>query len=142
MRNHGRRLRYKLAVSLRANEEAPVLLLRSFNDDELLDPRPLDFFQPRYEETLLSALSSLGPAVCIGRPKDSLGFGGAARLYVSDDTWQQAVRYFMQRARAVVIVVGRTDGLLWEIATAMDVVDRTALLYCFRTCPKPSGSAL
>jgi len=121
-RERGRRLRYAPVLSLRTRKK-PVLLLRSFSDDELLDPRPLDFFQRRYEETLTRTLQRLGPVVCIGRPHDSLGFGGAARLYVSDEHWQNAVCHMMGRAVAVVIVVGRTEGLWWEITTAMTMVD-------------------
>lgn len=130
LRDRGRRLRYMRAVSLKTRKK-PVLLLRSFGDDDLLDPRPLDFFQPRFEETLTRTLQKLGPVVCIGRPNDSLGFGGAARLYVSDEHWQEAVRHFMERAVAVVIVVGRTEGLRWEITTAMTAVDPARLLFFF-----------
>jgi hypothetical protein len=130
LRERGRRLRSARAVSLDARRK-PVLLLRSFGDDELLDPRPLDFFQRRYEETLASTLQELGPVLCIGRPNDSLGFGGAARLYVSDEHWQKAVCHLMERAVAVVIVVGRTEGLWWEIDTAIATVDRARLLFFF-----------
>ena len=89
-RERGRRLRYTSALTLRTGKK-PVLLLRSFHDEELLDPRPLDFFQRRYEENLTRTLQALGPVLCIGRPNDRLGFGGAARLYVSDAHWQKAV---------------------------------------------------
>lgn len=130
LRERGRRLRYARAVSLETRKK-PVLLLRSFGDDELLDPRPLDFFQRRYEETLARTLRRLGPVVCIGRPNDSLGFGGAARLYVSDEHWRKAVRHLVERAVAVVIVVGRTEGLWWEIDTAIATVERARLLFFF-----------
>jgi hypothetical protein len=109
----------------------PVLLLRSFSDDELVDARPVDFFQRRYEETLTRALCTLGPIICIGRPNDTLGFGGAARLYVSNERWQEAVCHFMRRAVATVIIVGRTEGLWWEITTAMTMVERARLLFFF-----------
>ena len=130
LRERSRRLRYTPAVSLRTRKK-PVLLLRSFSDDELVDPRPVDFFQRRYEETLTQALRTLGPVLCIGRPNDTLGVGGAARLYVSDERWQEAVCHLMRRAVATVIVVGRTEGLWWEITSAMAVVEHTRLLFFF-----------
>jgi hypothetical protein len=142
LRERGRRFRYTRAVVPRTGEE-PVLLLRTFSDDELLDPRPLAFFQHRYEETLTRTLHKLGPVVCIGRPHD-LGFGGAARLYVSDEHWQEAVCHLMRRAIATVIVVGRTEGLWWEITTAMKAVERARLLFFFPYVSKThrSGSRI
>ncbi|NJM91520.1 MAG: hypothetical protein HC861_01565 [Rhodospirillaceae bacterium] len=130
LRERGRRLRYTRGVSLDSRRK-PVLLLRSFGDDELLDPRPLDFFQRRYEETLARTLRRLGPVVCIGRPNDSFGFGGAARLYVTDEHWRKAVCHLMERAVAVVIVVGRTEGLWWEIDTAIATMEPARLLFFF-----------
>jgi hypothetical protein len=130
LRERGRRLRYVSALSL-PPDRAPVLLLRSFTDEELADPRPLDFFQRRYEERLTRALERLGPVICVGRPGDPLGFGGAARLYVSDEHWRQAVHHLMGRALAVVIVVGPTAGLWWEIVTALKAVEPRRLLFFF-----------
>ena len=143
LRERGRRLRYARVVSLDARKK-PVLLLRSFGDDELLDPKPFDFFQRRYEETLARTLRRLGPVVCIGRPNDSLGFGGAARLYVSDEHWRKAVCHLLERAAAVVVVVGRTEGLWWEIDTAIATVDRARLLFFFPYVAKSrrSGSRI
>jgi hypothetical protein len=86
LRDRGRRLRARDARSLiQRPGERPVLLLRSFDDEELVDPRPASLLQRRYEENLSSALSHLGPVITVGRPGDSLGFAGAARFYVSQD---------------------------------------------------------
>jgi hypothetical protein len=132
LRERGRRLRARDARPLLQRPgEPPVLLLRSFDDEELEDPRPIDVFMHRYEESLSRALSQLGPVITIGRPNDSLGFGGAARLYVSDAYWQKAVHFLMTHAAAVVIVFGRTEGLWWEIGTASKVVCRERLLFFF-----------
>lgn len=132
LRDRGRRLRVRDARSLLQRPgERPVLLLRSFADEELVDPRPVSLFQRRYEEQLSRSLEQLGPVITVGRPGDSLGFAGAARLYVSNDNWQRAIRYLMTHAAAVVIVVGRTEGLWWEIATAFECVSREHLLFFF-----------
>jgi hypothetical protein len=86
-----------------------------------MEPRPLNLFQQRYEENLSRALKQLGTVITVGRPGDPLGFAGAARFYVSQDNWQDAIRYLMTHTAAVVIVVGRTEGLWWEIGTAPGV---------------------
>lgn len=130
LRNRGRRLRAGDARRLvQRPGERSVLLLRSFEDEELVDPRPLNFFQQRYEENLIRVLNKLGPVITVGRPGDDLGFSGAARFYVSDDNWQQAIRYLMTHTAAVVIIVGGTGGLWWEIATALECVSRERLLF-------------
>ena len=131
LRDRGRRLRARDARSLiQRPGERPVLLLRSFDDEELVDPRP-SLLQRRYEENLSSALSQLGPVITVGRPGDSLGFAGAARFYVSQDNWQRAIRYLMTYCAAVVITVGRSEGLWWEIGTAFECASREHLLFFF-----------
>jgi hypothetical protein len=69
LRDRGRRLRARDARTLLQRPgERTVLLLRSFEDEELIDPRPLSFFQQRLEERLSSALKQLGPVITVGRP--------------------------------------------------------------------------
>jgi hypothetical protein len=132
MRARGRRLRTVDArFLLKRPGEGPVLLLRSFDDEELVDPRPLDLFQRRYEEKLSRALKQLGPVITVGRPGDPIGFAGAARLYVSHSTWQDAIRYLMSHSAAVVVIVGRTEGLWWEIEAALECAPRERLLFFF-----------
>ena len=132
LRDRGRRLRARDARALLQRPgERPVLLLRSFDDEELLDPRPVSLSQRRYEESLSSALRHLGPVITVGRPGDSLGFAGAARFYVAQDNWQRAVRYLMTHCAAVVITVGRSEGLWWEIGTAFACASREQLLFFF-----------
>jgi hypothetical protein len=132
LRDRGRRFRaHDARFLLQRPGERPVLLLRSFEDEELVDPRPMSLLQRRYEENLSRALKQLGPVITLGRPGDSVGFAGAARFYVSQDNWQIAIRYLMDHAASVVILVGRTEGLWWEIGTAYECVRREHLLFFF-----------
>jgi hypothetical protein len=78
--------------------------------------------------------------ITIGRPGEQLGFLGAGRLYISNPDWQQAVRHFMHYAGAVVIVVGKTEGLWWEIAEAFRIVSRERLLFIFPYAFVPEAS--
>ena len=99
----GRRFHYlgpRLRVAdarflLQQSGERPVLLLRSFADEELRDLSPLRPFELRYEERISTALKRLGPVITVGRPGDTFGFAGAARLYVSYDHWRSAVRHLL-----------------------------------------------
>ncbi len=132
MRERGRRLRARDARTiLKRCKKQPVLLLRSFGDENMVDPRPMAFLGLRYEERLVHALEPIGPVIAIGRPGDTVGYGGAARLYVSDDHWQDAIRDLMKIAVAVVFIVAETQGLWWEIETALKTVRRQRLLFFF-----------
>jgi hypothetical protein len=67
------------------------------------------------EMVLANALSALGPCVAIGRPGETVSEPGAARIYVSQSSWQERVSELVSSARLVVICVRSSAGLLWEI---------------------------
>jgi hypothetical protein len=136
--NRGRRLLEKDALALlQQDKRPPVLLLRSFEDDTLYDPsiRPvsfrLRFARSRYEESLDRALRSLGPVITIGRPGEQLPQAGAARLYVNDQQWTQAVDFFLECSSAAVIIVGRSEGVWWEIETVLRHTQKEKIIFFF-----------
>jgi hypothetical protein len=101
------------------DKRAPVLFLRSFNDDGLA-------FKPgffsltfgnsfRFEEKLAANAWREGPVVAIGKPGEKLPEWGACREYHSDDTWQQRILDLMDQAGGICMLVGITDALGWEI---------------------------
>ena len=110
---------------LTTDSRAPILYLRSFNDDGVPDlTAQIIPWSPTQtvEMRVTQALGDLGPVVSIGRPGEKLPELGAFRFYVSDAEWKDAVLYFIKCSSAVVIVVGRTTGVSWEIRTALDAV--------------------
>ena len=131
----GRRMRARRALELLLRDpRPPVFLLRSFQDDDLIDPSFPATSQTvpvRYESRLAAALHRLGPVIALGRPGEPEPELGAARLYVADADWQDAVRYFMERATAVVAIVGKSQGLWWEIEVAIQRVQPERLLLFF-----------
>lgn len=131
----GRRMRAPRAFDLLQRQSGlPVLLLRSFDDDDLIDASYSATNQTvpaRTEERLVAALKGLGPTIALGRPGEPQPMLGAARLYVEDEDWQRAVLHFMDRAVAVVAVVGPTEGLWWEIGAAIKHVPPQRLLLFF-----------
>jgi uncharacterized membrane protein len=131
----GAALRQRDAIDLiESDGRPPVLYLRSFGDDATPDYTgsvlPLGAKQT-VEMRLAHALRSVGAVISIGRPGERLPELGSNRFYVSDPEWQQAVRHFLARSAAVVIVVGRSTGLTWEIRTAFDEVPRERLIFVF-----------
>jgi len=124
------------ADALRQRDQRPAILyLRSFEDDQLSVAtvlsarRPFfELFRVRgidpFEEAITWELAPYGPVIAVGRPGRSLASLGAAREHLPDDQWRERVAEFMHDSRAVVMTIGATDGLQWEIervAAARDV---------------------
>ena len=126
------------AQAMAADPRAPVLYLRSFRDDGralMLDsgwPRVqavLGALMPgSAEEELADALAGIGPVIAIGKPGEPLPELGAARLYVGHDVWQAEVNALMQKAALVVVRVGASPGVLWEINQVLENLPRERLV--------------
>ena len=124
------RARQNAAISatvLRERDARPPLLyLRSFTDDSLKvfthgSPRHSWFERfllrrrERFEVMLIWHLWRFGPVICIGRPREHLPLLGAARDYLSDSEWRSGVESRIREAEAIVVVLGHSDGLAWEL---------------------------
>jgi len=115
----------------------PVLYLRSFADDGEAQAtaqtwreraRNLVATPVTPEQEMADLLDAVGPVVAIGKPGETLPELGAARLYVSDDRWQAKVQELMGKARLVVIRLGASPGLLWEIERSLADLPRQRLV--------------
>ncbi|MEQ1785284.1 MAG: tetratricopeptide repeat protein, partial [Hyphomonadaceae bacterium] len=109
------------AKSLRRRDRrSPVVLLRSFRDDGLtvveVDVEKQN--ERELEQTIAVQAMRFGPFITIGRPGE-LRRGTAARDYFRMDAWQDSARQWMSDARLIVIVLGETPGLEWELRTAL-----------------------
>jgi hypothetical protein len=136
----GRRLSRPDAASLlEADQRAPIVLLRSFQDDsKSVKSRNvlarLLFWgfggRIRLEQAIAGELARFGPFVAIGQPGERLPRLGAARAYFSDDEWQAAVHEWIGRARTLTIIAGMTRWLTWELqqVIASGKLDRLVLL--------------
>ncbi len=116
----------------------PVLYLRSFADDGAalmgeqsswmrLGASLTALVTP--EQEMAYILDVVGPVVAIGKPGEPLPELGAARLYVSDDRWQAKVQELMRVAGLVVVRLGASPGLLWEIEQALAHLPRQRLVF-------------
>ena len=103
-------------------EGRPILLLRSFKDDEMkIGERPGMFVGkvPIYlEDVVIPQLERLGPVIAIGKPGESSPPLGAARLWCHDAVWQAAIQQLVAASQFIVIICGaihRRRGSQWEM---------------------------
>ena len=106
------------------DQRAPVLYLRSFQDEGLWQT-----FSLGWEEQFARALQDAGPVLAIGRPGEKLPLLGAARWQVENEKWQAEVQSLLPQAGLVVLRVGESAGLWWEIEQALLLVRPERLLF-------------
>ena len=133
---------------------APVVYLRPFAEDKLADQKRetemhRDLLRggwgsvgPSDEEHLVAVLHPVGPSVAIGRPGDPLPELGAARVYVSDDAWQSQVVDWIERAAAIVLVAGESEGLRWEVDQVLARVPPERVLFLLSRTSKTANDPL
>ena len=82
-----------------------------------------------------------GPVLAIGDPrrKDKLAPLGAVRDYVTYRSWQEDVTDLMRQASMIVVIVGATEGVAWELDTIVRLGFRTKLVLLL---PPAKGEAL
>jgi hypothetical protein len=131
---HGRKLLQWDAIQLlRRDSRAPILYLRSFDDDAALDPGGSG---KTIEVRLAEVFRKLGPVISIGKPGEKLPQLGTNRFYVSDDDWRTAIEYFLRRAQAIVILVGGSPGVRWEVEEALRTAGRHLLFFFPHLLPR------
>jgi hypothetical protein len=124
-----RQLRVRLARSASAlaqeDERPPILLLRSFQDDGIavdnerywghrfLGMRDESI---RLEEVIAETLYPHGPLIALSNPEDRLPPLGAAKENVAGPSWQGVVECYMEQAALIVVIVGVTPNLRWEVS--------------------------
>jgi len=120
--NVGRKKKARLAEDVLSQDgRPPIIYLRSFETDGIQDR---GFYASRtYEEQLAKALRPMGPFVAIGRPGERSPELGAARLYVDDAGWQNKVQEMLPNAGLVILRLGASVGLVWELEQIRKLVD-------------------
>ncbi|NEX11244.1 MAG: hypothetical protein C1942_00845 [Prosthecochloris sp.] len=118
------------------DERGPIVLLRSFTDDNArLKPKgmlaQMQRRKLRLEELIAAVLSPLGSLVAIGAPGELLPKLGASRAYFADEEWKPAVLDWISRSKAIVMVAGRTPSVLWEMQQiiATGALDKLIILF-------------
>ena len=112
------------ATARSRDNRPPILLLRSFRDDEtrvLLSGWSASPWgtNTTLEELVVDCLAGHGPVVAIGRPGEALPPLGAAREYVDHGSWQQRVR-IGTRYHDLTLLREHEAALLTEQARRLD----------------------
>lgn len=119
----------------------PILYLRSFSSENQFIIRRLiksllwrggrlfskDVYVP--EVILREAFQSFGPLVALGKPNEKIVPPGAYRMYMSEDGWQAAIKSLINSAQLVVVQLGQTANLWWEINQVINTVGPQRLLF-------------
>lgn len=71
-----------------------------------------------------------GAFVAIGKPGEKIVTGGANRMYVTNEEWQDVVLDYLDRSQLVVLQPNRTEGVWWEIEKSVELVVPERLFYC------------
>jgi hypothetical protein len=133
------------------DERQEILLLRSFQDDQLeirvqresrhtlMEQVTLERLE-RFEELVAWNLWQVGPVIAIGQHGKLLEPLGAVRYYFSDDDWQDHVLTMMKKDQLITFVVGRSPSLLWEIAQAKETGSLGKCLFLVPPVPAAEAS--
>jgi hypothetical protein len=110
-----------LAPAISADPRPPVLYLRSFRDDWSVGWHlgMAAFRLTTEEEELADIFRSVGPLVAVADPGDTLPYAGAQRLQIDSMQWRERVASLMSAASLVLIRVGGTSGIWWELEHAV-----------------------
>jgi hypothetical protein len=114
------------------DRRAPVLYLRSFHDDELMQRYTNQISEDPQnrtsEEALANAFRLVGPVIGLSEPGAAPRLG-AARTHSENSQWQTDVVDLMQEAALVVLRVGDTEGFWWELEQALKLVPPERLVF-------------
>lgn len=106
-----------------ADDDLPVVYLRPFEIDGAKTSswrhlESIGLFSPTDEAEIAGQLRRIGPVVAIGFPGEHIPRDiGAARVQCPHDEWQAFIQNWMKKARLIVLVVGKSDGVAWELET-------------------------
>jgi hypothetical protein len=124
------------------DQREEILLLRSFLDDRVkirahrtgrqsLVERLTLRRRDRFEEIITWALWRFGPVVTLGEPGTRLPAIGAAREYFSNDAWRPAVEEKIASSQLIVMGVGRTRSLVYEVSRIRQAGALSRTLFVF-----------
>lgn len=111
---------------LAEDQRSHVLYLRSFVQDIETASYPDTRGVMTGEQSIARVLSIIGPVVAVQPPWIQVPTPGAAKGRV--EAWQDKVPALMVKARLVVIRLGATPGVLWELEKARELLCPVQLL--------------
>ena len=126
---HAKRVRVNALAALSQRRADPVLYLRSFADDETVNP--ISRGQKTYEEDLALTLNDFGPVIAVGIPKERDSPLGATRIYLKDKNWTENVKSLIDISQLIVIQAGSTEGVISELEALLERADPRKVIMSF-----------
>jgi hypothetical protein len=119
---HARRyFQFRADSLLAADARAPVLFLRSFDDDTVRNFGSTALLDFSLETRLANHFMSYGPFIAIGSPGQKVPQPGAARVLLSDSEWQDRVLCWIRDASMIVMYAGKTKWVNWELQRCVEL---------------------
>jgi hypothetical protein len=106
----------------------PVLYLRAFQADEITRDKGQSLGHTE-EEQWSNVLSDIGPVIALSSPLSNILVPGAARLNADANNWQKVVESYLETSGLIVIRLGTTNSLRWEIEKAVKITDLKRLIF-------------
>jgi hypothetical protein len=130
------------SLAVLGDQRPPILYLRSFADDRLrlrvaplVRPSLLERLSSRrkqgFEEVMAEELQQYGPLSAVGEPGRKLAPIGFAREHLPDIDWQSGVQQRMYQSGVIVVTVGRSRGLEWEIQELISTGSWRKVIFVF-----------
>ncbi|MBW1298122.1 hypothetical protein [Aquimarina litoralis] len=132
------------------DNRSPIVYFRSFKDDKktsrsqnnklfvkLLSPLFGSINNLNSEEEQLSrACGEFGPFIALSNPKKVFQNLGATKIKTENTEWQQKVIDLINKAQLVIIRVGVTSGLWWEVDTVLQRKNPENILFLLPNDPE------
>lgn len=114
------------------NKKKFSLYLRGFEKDaycSLTEAQSSnDSSQGFSEFNFTKQMSKITPIYAVGMTKELTSPIGAKRIYLADDTWQKDVRYLMEKASTIFILMNERESCLWEIEQSAEMLHKTCYI--------------
>jgi hypothetical protein len=111
---------------IKEDTRPPVLYLRAFKDDNTI-ARAIGF--KSLEQEMKLVLFDIGPFIAFAEPNNEPADPGAARIYASQEDWQEEVRQEMSKAQLVIMRIADSPSFWWEVREATERVRPERLVF-------------
>lgn len=119
------------------DEKPFTLFLRPFDldkDDELVEVDNAFSFAgleviKTIENQIFSVMKKFGNCISLSNPKTFYQTTGAKRIGVNDSEWQAVVINLLEKCHTVVITMGATNHMMWEINMTLSLKDKSQVLF-------------
>lgn len=109
IRMHKNTKKYQTITSV-TGTNPPIVYLRTFG----LDRNPA-INNKTFDEYFFNGLEN-PIVISLADPNEIIPSGGSIKIQSHDESWKEVVKQLLRHARAVIIVMGETKGLKWEIS--------------------------